>query len=113
MRGRLNGVLKDKKEFPGGPVVRTLYSHCLPKAQVQSLVRELRFQKPHGVHPPKEYKDEIMKVCSLQTVREPSRQRVAYSESGEVQMFGEFGRRGQVQFLEAGDGGVDVVLGLA
>ena len=33
------------REFPGGPVVRTLSSHCRG-AQVQSLVRELRSRKP-------------------------------------------------------------------
>jgi len=58
MRGHLIGVLKDKKrEFPGVPVVRTLHSHCLPEAHIQSLVGELRFQKPRGICPPEEYKD--------------------------------------------------------
>jgi len=36
----------------------------------------------------------------------------ASSESGEVQVFGKFGRRGKVRFLEAGDGWVDMVWGL-
>ena len=31
-------------EFPGGPVVRIWHFHC--RAQVQSLVRELRSHKP-------------------------------------------------------------------
>ena len=38
---------RSNKEFPGSPVVTTLLS--LPRAQVHSLVRELRFHKPCGV----------------------------------------------------------------
>ena len=35
------------KEFPGGPVVRTL-ELSLPRVPVQSLIKELRFHKPSG-----------------------------------------------------------------
>ena len=38
---------KNEREFPGSPVVRTRLS--LPRAWVQSLVRELRSCKPWGV----------------------------------------------------------------
>ena len=36
------------REFPGGPVVRTLRFHC-PGPRVQSLVGELGSQGPHGI----------------------------------------------------------------
>ena len=39
--------LQIRGEFPGGPVVRTPCFHCRG-ARVQTLVRELRFHKPHG-----------------------------------------------------------------
>ena len=35
---------RKKKEFPASPVIRTVFS--LPRAQVQSLVRELRSHRP-------------------------------------------------------------------
>ena len=36
------------REFPGNPVIRTPCFHC-PRAQVQSLVGELKSHMPHGV----------------------------------------------------------------
>ena len=39
--------LKPTKDFPGGPVVKTVLP--LQGARVQSLVMELKFHMPHGV----------------------------------------------------------------
>ena len=46
IRRDVNKNTKKTWEFPGGPVVRTPLP--LPRAQVQSLVRELGSHKPHG-----------------------------------------------------------------
>ena len=41
-RKELLSAARKERDFPGGPVVRTPCFHCLPRAQVQSLVKELR-----------------------------------------------------------------------
>ena len=48
------------REFPGGPVVRTLRFHC-PGPRVQSLVGELGSQEPHGIAKKKKKKKSKLK----------------------------------------------------
>ena len=48
--------VKQHREFPRGPVVRTLSFHCR-EFRVRSLVRELRSHKPYGTAKKKKKKN--------------------------------------------------------
>ena len=50
------------REFPGSPVVKTLLAPSLPRACVESLVRELRFHRLYGVTKNKNKKEKILIV---------------------------------------------------
>ena len=50
--------MRDDRDFPGGPVVKTLHFHCRGhKARVQSLVAD---PTCHAVRPKKRMRDDII-----------------------------------------------------
>ena len=53
------------RELPGNPVIRTPCFHC-PRAQVQSLVGELKSHMPHGVAPRGEHRQNTLRYKSQQ-----------------------------------------------